>query len=70
MNLDPCESEKIQFRFKKIAGEMVKTHLYCRFMAFDSLGPTWERRLELRSLLVKDLENSFKDFPENYRKNF
>ena len=68
MSLNLPEPEEVQAQFEKITKEMTKTPIHSRFMVFDSSGPTWERRLEMRSLLVKYLENSFENFPEDYKK--
>ena len=62
------EPEEIQSQFEKITKEVTKTPLHCRFIVFDSQGPTWKKRLELRSLLIKDLGNSLENFSEDYKR--
>ncbi len=68
MSLNFPEPREIQSQFERMTKEITRVRLHCHFMTFGATGPTWEKRLELRSLLVKDLENSFENFPEDYKK--
>ena len=57
---------ELKLRFEVFSKQLMRNHLYCRFIPFDLIGPTWEKRMELRRLLVEDLEDVFKEFPENF----
>lgn len=61
--------EEVKYQFEEISRELIGDHLHCRFVTFDHLGPTWKRRVELRKLLVKDLESYFKNLSQKEREN-
>ena len=62
--------KEIKFQFEEIGNGLITNHLHCRFLPFDSLGATLERRLELRRLLLEDLDNTLeRTTSENLFKN-
>ena len=70
VDMDLSYSKKIGLQLKKITEEFTEKRTHCHFMTFDSSGPTWEKRVEIRNLLVKDLEFFLKRFPKIIKKGF
>lgn len=63
MNFD-CLKNQFEDIHRKLDGN----HLNCHFTPFNPPGVTWEKRVELRKILVKELESFPSPLPQEERK--
>ena len=60
--------QKLRVQFEFLSKKLFGDYLYCHFIEFGNLGPTLERRIELRKSLVERLKISFGHFKKDWEK--